>query len=103
MAKQLAAGRVKDIEASISGQNQVDIEVDIRAGGGPPFASLGPLLALGPPLDPSGAQCRVLSVPYRHTFACFPLKLAPAAANIEASTHLYMSLVFVKAVGLLVN
>ena len=32
---ELAAGRVNDIEASISGQNQLDIEVDIRAGEGP--------------------------------------------------------------------
>ena len=39
MNKQLAAGRVNDIEASISGQNQVDIEVDIRAGEGPPIVS----------------------------------------------------------------
>ena len=38
---ELAAGRVKDIEASISGQNQVDIEVDIRAGEGPPVVSFG--------------------------------------------------------------
>ena len=32
---ELAAGRVNDIEASISGQSQLDIEVDIRAGEGP--------------------------------------------------------------------
>ena len=70
---ELAAGRVNDIEASISGQNQVDIKVDIRAGGGPPVASVARLLALGPPLGHSGAQCRVLSVTYRHTVACFPL------------------------------
>eukprot|EP00964_Phaeocystis_antarctica_P035026 scaffold19963_cov102-Phaeocystis_antarctica.AAC.2 len=38
-----------DIEASISGQDQVDTEVDIRAGGGPPVASVGRLLALGAP------------------------------------------------------
>ena len=56
---ELAAGRVKDIEASISGQNQVDIEVDIRAGGGTPVASFGLLLASGPPVDLFGTCCSV--------------------------------------------
>ena len=70
----LAAGRVNDIKASISGQNpQLDIKVDIRAGGGPPIASVGRLLASGPPFDHSGAQCRARLVTYRHTVACLPL------------------------------
>ena len=48
---------LKDLEASISGQNQVDIEVDIRAGGGTPVASVGLLLASGPPVDLHGTCC----------------------------------------------
>ena len=46
-------------EASIWGQNQVDIEVDIWAGGGPPVASFALLLASGPPVDLFGTCCSV--------------------------------------------
>ena len=48
---ELAAGRVNDIEASISGQNQVDI----RAGEGPPVVSFG--------LRWSGRQASAWSLP----------------------------------------
>ena len=78
---ELAAGRVNDIEASISGQNQVDIKVDIRAGGGPPVASVARLLALGPPLDHSGAQCRGGGYSGSTTL---PLCIAVAEGNLEA-------------------
>ena len=75
---ELAAGHVKDIETSISGQNQVDIEVDIQAGGGPSVASVGRLLASGPPFDHFGAQCRARLVTYRHTRSLIFLSKARA-------------------------
>ena len=49
--------------------------------------------ACRPQVEHLGACCRVRLVPYRHTVACFPLKLAPTAANIEAHMEpLYIAL-----------